>query len=752
MMRLFSILLLILWLPAAHAGDTLPRTVLTFYDSQVNPEIAFSNAHQFAEMPLNHLGLILRYLDIRQPLPDLDRMPEVRGILLWFEQNSLPDATGFLNWCIRALRAGKRIVILGDHAFEREETGKPVPRPVLDRFWRELGLQQENDWVSATYDTRFITHGDDMLGYERDLQGIMPAYGVMKLRDAAARSHLIAERPGPQPVRSHLVATTPRGGYVAPGYAYFSNPTLSQRLWYINPFLFFRTAFDTGDLPKPDTTTVSGERIYYSHIDGDGWRNLSLIEGYYERGAYSSEVVLKEVLIPYDDLPVTVGPIAAELDPELFGDKDTMRIAREIFLLPHVEAGSHTYTHPLEWVFFKDAPPDKERPFLARYPRPKGRIGRLIENLLKREGGDRPAAPDSARASGKGPAYRISDHYEAPRVFYAGPFSVQQEVQGAVEVIQRFLPPGKRVEILQWSGNTQPFAEVLAATARAGLRNINGGDTRFDRDYDSVAWVSPLGRQVGEWFQPYASNSNENTYTDLWTDRFFGFQHLVQTLHNTEVPYRLKPINIYYHMYSGERLASLNALRKNLNFARTQAIAPVSTSHFSAIADGFMSTRIESLGEQRWRIHDRGALQTLRFDRATFRGVDFQRSEGVIGQRHLHGSLYVHLDASHPAPLVALKEIRHADREPPSKRPYLIRARWRVRNWQELDDGFAVEVEGFGAGEMLWQMPHPGRYRIETGRHPAWSVETAPDGTLSIRLPEGPIQPLTVRVHGPEAA
>jgi len=43
---------------------------------------------------------------------------------------------------------------------------------------------------------------------------------------------------------------------------------------------------ETGDederLPVPDVTTLDGRRMYFSHIDGDGWNNISEIEGYRE--------------------------------------------------------------------------------------------------------------------------------------------------------------------------------------------------------------------------------------------------------------------------------------------------------------------------------------------------------------------------------------------------------------------------------------------------------------------------------------
>ena len=78
--------------------------------------------------------------------------------------------------------------------------------------------------------------------------------------------------------------------------------------------IFFRLAFGTDDLPKPDTTTLCGRRMYFSHIDGDGWRNLCEINKYRKRRAMSAEVILDEVLMRFPELPVSVAPIAADLD------------------------------------------------------------------------------------------------------------------------------------------------------------------------------------------------------------------------------------------------------------------------------------------------------------------------------------------------------------------------------------------------------------------------------------------------------
>ena len=113
-----------------------------------------------------------------------------------------------------------------------------------------------------------------------------------------------------------------------------------------------------------------------------------------------------------------------------------------------------------------------------------------------------------------------------------------------------------------------PWELAVHLTRVAGVQNINGGDTRFDPEFPSYASVAPIGRQVGKERQIYVSTSNENTYTDSWTQNYSAFRYLRKTLDNSETPLRLKPFTIYYHMYSGERDASLRSLLSNFDYAR----------------------------------------------------------------------------------------------------------------------------------------------------------------------------------------
>lgn len=745
----------------AQSEREVPRVILSFYDPRVSGEIRWSSSHVWAEMPLNHLGLVVRYHDISHPLPDPSTMTDVRGVLLATDGDSVLDPPAFIEWAEEMADLGKKFVFVGDIPFQQDLSGNPTPLALVNRLLAKLGFVQEDDWITVTYDVELVKRDRRMIGFERDVTGVLPPYGRLRALHPDAEIYLRARRHGDPKTDSDLVFSTPNAGYVSAGYAMLWDLPTQRRQWIIDPFRFFRTVYDTDEVPKPDATTVSGRRAFYSHIDGDGWRNRSEIREYRKRRALSSEVILNEVLMEFTDLPVTVAPIAADLDPAWFGTRETQDIARRILRLPHVEAGTHTYSHPFEWGFFEGGDPEKERPFLKNYSKSWAKSGlasgfwsslmgskeaTILDNKGPKTGGGKGTVGTGSADNGG-----LRDH-ETPRAYAVEPFDLGLECSGSIRLIQSLLPAGKRVEVLQWSGDTAPFEKALRLVREMGVRNINGGDTRFDREFPSYGWVAPIGQMVGGEVQIYASNSNENTYTDLWTDRYFGFIHLVRTLRNTEIPFRLKPLNVYYHMYSGEKLSSLNAVLANLRFARTQEIAPITTSRFAAIGEGFFSTRFVRIGADRWRVHGRGALQTIRFDRATFKSVDFALSRGVIGQRHTYGSLYVTLDKTVREPVIALKSMNRSDAYPTADRPYLVHARWEISDLRVLGSGFRFQATGFGSGEMVWKAPLPGSFSIEVRRGDrsifSQRLQTDPEGLLKMNLPPQGLTPLTVIVKG----
>jgi hypothetical protein len=675
---------------AGQAGlspqGAMPRTVLALYDGALAPRVVQTDIHRVAEMPLNFLGVVVHYHDIQRGLPPVESLVGVRGVLTWFTSNVMDEPEAYLRWATRVMDSGRRMVVVGSIGALQHRDGRPVAGEALESFLARLGLERTSGWTTTTYGIRYLSRDARMVEFERPLPSVVPPFDRFRAL-SGARSYLTVAGSAPD-TRSDLVVVGPRGGYVAPGYAVFTHRYRQQTFmqWYLNPFEFFREALETDELPKPDPSTTSGRRAFYSHIDGDGWRNVTHIEPYRKQFAVAARVVLEEIIRKYPDFPVTVGPIAGDIDPRWHGTRASIEAARETLALPHVEASVHTYSHPLDWEFFRDAAPGDEEKY-------------------RRGEDDAPTVSEAVNAG--------AGEHATPRSYTNAPFELVHEIDGAAALVEGLLPPGKKVGVIQWSGDTRIYEAALAQARSAGLANINGGDTRFDREFPSHAWVAPLSREVGRERQVYSSNSNENTYTDLWRNRFFGFRFLMKTIRNTGIPRRLKPFNLYYHMYSGERLSSLNAVRANLDYARTLDLAPVTTSRFARSVEGFFSTRITSLGPRRWRVSERKALQTLRIDAASRLAIDFSRSVGVVGQRHANGSLFVALDEAVPIADVALLELASATSLPAAQRPFLVDGRWRVWNVKAAASSVSFDAEGFGEGAMTWRWPKAGIVRVE---------------------------------------
>jgi hypothetical protein len=311
------------------------------------------------------------------------------------------------------------------------------------------------------------------------------------------------------------------------------------------------------------------------------------------------------------------------------------------------------------------------------------------------------------------------------------PYSVETETAGSIRYIEeRLLPPGKRVRLFQWSGSTRVTEDAIAVLARLGVPNINGGDTMRDREWPSYTRVAPLMRQVGRQWQTYTSASNENLYTNLWTGPFYGYRHVVETFENTEKPRRVAPVNLYYHFYSAERVASLASLRYVHEWVGRQPLARLFTSEYLAVVDGFRTARIARTAPG-WRVWDHGALRTVRFD-DTRAGVDLARSQGVLGFVHHQGSLYVHLAGPEPALIVL------GDRPPQT--PYLVQASHRVTAW--VREAARVRASLSGMGPKLIEvagLPPDREIAVEI-RDGAGSrserPRIGPDGHLTVRAGE----------------
>lgn len=705
--------------PALAEGKPVPRVLIALYDSREEGSPRTTLIHRYLEMPANHLGLDVRYHDVNAPLPALDE--NMRGILIWFNRGmEVPDAEAYLDWLDAATQAGKKLVI-----FEHMGLGDRWRRDAklmdkANRILARIGLRDTNRWQSLTYEVSLARSDRAVTGFERAYETPLPPYMDTRAVGAGVSHLSVALATGREKTFSDLIVTSPRGGYAAADYALYrvvENNETKLHQWYIDPLAFLSAALSMEGVPAPDFTTQGGERLFFTQIEGDGWNELSAFPG--ERT--SAEIIRDEIVSAHPDLPFTLSAIGAELDAQCYGLKKSAEVARSLYALPNAEAATHTLSHPLFWRFFADYSPAKEAPYLSRYPqkpRAKGSLWFAFKDKwlggwdASSTQGERHAVPAPGRYD-IAEAEAMTKYYTTPRSYACAPFSLQSEIAGAAEKLGALA--GKPVKLLTWSGDTQPFEAALAHARQAGLHAINGGEWRYNMDYPSLASVAPAGLRLGDEIQLYAANGSEGAQ-GAKEAAFQGGAIFSTIARLTGLPVRFSPLSLYAHMYAGRAPQELDAVKDTLSRVRAQPLAPVHLSEYAAIAEGFYSATLTETAPREWELRNRGALNTLRFDRAALLRVDFTRSRGVLGMRWLHGSLYVALDPAEETPRIALASVEKIGEYPKTTVGYLVFSRWGINRLQLTNNSLIFVGRGYGEGRMAWRMPEAGSYRVTYGR------------------------------------
>lgn len=577
---------------ASHAEPLVPapisRKILVLYNSQKGQTATKNPFFWTSQSVLNHEGILTDYADVAlRPLPGPETMSKYRGIVAWFEFDSMKAPKPYVEWLGKQLKANRKIVILGNLGCAADERRDPVLKRVADNVFRLLGLSRGGNYTNLLI--RYDRKRKEAVEFEKKYPPIPPQYSRFKPVDERVDTLLSIRRQNIRDSESSVIATGPHGGFAYQGYIYWQEPVQPyRRRWYLNPFHFFGNALGLECLPKPDPTTLNGLRVALSHIDGDSFGEISHIG----KNASCGEIVRDHILKKYD-FPVTVSVIAGEIDPKAAGSAGRVRLAREIFSLANVEPASHSYSHPFYWD----------------------------------------------------PAYQNKEvygrHYGVKIPGYD--FDSGTEIDYSMQYITHTLsPPEKPCKVFLWTGNCVPMISDIARCDDAGYLNMNGGDTLFDKFHDSHTSVAPLYRKVGGRFQIHCGQSNENILTNLWTGPYFGHRGIIVTMKNTGYPRRMKPIDIYYHFYSGKYHASLKAIQDIYEWVMRQEIAPVFASEYIQMVRGYLGARLYSLGPDRYAIEDYGHCLSVRFDAAN-KTPDLSRCENVLGYVHEPQGLYVSL-------------------------------------------------------------------------------------------------------------
>jgi len=478
-----------------------------------------------------------------------------------------------------------------------------------------------------------ITQRDPLIGFEA--QPPLASGDAEPLAMPGATAPLLSLRSA-DGTGIDAAALTSWGGFALAPFTFTAQEGGVDARWVIDPIEFLRRALRS-DFPAPDVTTEGGRRLLLAHVDGDGFASRAEVPG----SPFAPEVMLREVIGRYR-IPHTISIIQGEIaGTGMFRElAPTLEaIARRIFAASNVEIASHSYSHPFYWRAISAGVDQK------RYERA------LNLNL---------------------PGYK---------------FSLDAEIAGSAHYInERLAPPGKRTKVFLWTGDTVATTDAVLAADAAGLLNMNGGDTTATRSEPTLTRMAGLGLRRGRTLQVFAPNQNENVYTNLWTGPFYGYQRVIETFELSEVPRRLKPINIYYHTYAASKQASLTALHRVYRWALAQPTVPVYASDYIRKVQDFhgMAIARDWRTPDTWRIRGDGELRTLRLNPRTT--VALADSRNIAGFNDGPGARYVHLTD-------AAAELRLGLN---IGAPYVHEARGWISDFTRARDGISFTLNAYG--------------------------------------------------------
>jgi len=594
----------------ASSKEAVKREVLILHN--VSNELQLVNLHNLLSLPIEYLGYVPITKKIDDGLPDREALSRYKAVLIWSQLN-IEDKEKYENWLKTLLQEEIKVLFLND-----------IPISDSSEIWEVLKINRAENRAN-TLDRQKIVHKDKMLGFE----GKLSLNHTAKLyQPIDGEALLTIENSASQ--KSVPVAKMPWGGYARSEM--FMTYYGDDALWIINPFDLFKTTLELEDIPVPDPTTQNGRRLLFVHIDGDAAMN----KAQWNPSQYSIGVAYEEVIKKYP-IPHSVSIVEAEMNKKGLYPKDSLAlegIAKKIFALDHVEAATHTFTHPFYWNKIKDDDLDEQY-------------------RLKLAGYD---------------------------------FSIERELRGSLEYIgSRLLPASKKTpNTVFWTGDCLPGEEVLEYAYKHDLLNINGGDTYITNDKPWISLVAPYGLKRGEYYQVFVGTQNENVYTEHFTGPYWGYKKAIQTFELTGKPRRLKPINIYYHYYSASKKASLRALHEVYEWSLKQEVMPIFTSEYIPKVLEFYDLSM-SKTDKGWHFVGMKALKTVRLNTSDA-GINYKGSQAVIGHKRDNHQTYVHLNTQ--APSVDLELEKTADEN------YLIDTNAEILSYQRGMKEISFKLKG----------------------------------------------------------
>ncbi len=548
-MKLFKLFIIFLLLFSFGNANEIKRKILVVVPYGEN--IKINDVHTKLEAILNYYGFFCEYVrddGVNYP----KNIDEYKGFIFWNQGLVSPNPLNLANFLTKF--KDKKNIIIGDIPIEDLKNNnyeKEINKILKKNFYFSSG----DNWVKNPTNLK-KEYDDEFFGFEKKISFIKGnEFSNIEIHSDKIKTIFKEELElNNEKIISNSVFIAPWGFYGQFDKVFYKDAQINKNRWIINPFKMIEKVY-TKEYPIPDTTTKNGKRIAYIHIDGDGILSKAFNSKYTIEVGYN--------FIKKQQLKTGVSFIVSELDKngpilkneytENGSKKHDYKLlndfAKEIYKLPFVEPATHTYSHPFNW-----------REGIVAYSSNKNATKAIYNDIE---------------------AYQEPDKQ----------VNLELEIEYSLNYLRKLT--NKPINTVYWSGDCYPSKRDLQYIEKNKLLAFNGGDSRFDLEFNSYSYVTPLSLYSKEATQIYSSNSNENTYTNLWTENYWRFKNVVKTFRNTAYPKRIKPANTYYHFYSFAKKGSLNSLNKIYAYYKKNDFEFIYPSEFIKIAKNFHDIKIE---------------------------------------------------------------------------------------------------------------------------------------------------------------
>ncbi|OEU67466.1 MAG: polysaccharide deacetylase [Desulfovibrio sp. S3730MH75] len=646
LLSFFILLLLVSCVVPSSYAEPIKRKVLVLYNSAEERTVRDNNFMEGFAMPLNYLGFLYEVRDVNlRPLLSDKEMNGFSAVLTTFADDMMDQPVDYLKWLIKQQENDRKVVIVGTLGAMRNTNEVQTDRKLVKSVYSNLGFAWKDNATNDRTRLKYDYIDQKTMNFERKLPLFPFKYIHIVPSDEKSRSWVTVSLKNTPNTAGSVVGVGPKGGFALDGYMRWQDPVDFQKQWFLNPFDFLRESLGLQGIPALTPTTLNGLRVAFAHIDGDGFVGYTEIDKYKNSG----EMIMDRIFGRYD-FPNSASVIAGEINPAVRGSLDNVEQARTLFEMDNVETSSHSYTHPFAWqAEVRDSAEYADNFVVGQYEKP---------------------------------GYKFDATYE---------------IVGSCEYISTDLAPvEKPCEVLFWSGMCDPTKEQVAIAEKAGILNMNGGDTVFDARRNSYFGVSPLYRELGKNSQIYTGQANENILTNLWEGPFYGFRNIIDTMKRTGSPRRVMPIDIYYHFYSGEKFASLKALEDVYEWVLSQDTANVYASAYIKMVRGYLTGNLERIDANKFIVTDYRDCLSLRLD-GMDKVPDLAKCKNIIGYDIAPEGVFVHLNPDQESAELVLS----SDLNVNAGYAYIKTASGWVKDFRRNSDGAQFVFECFGKGNIV---------------------------------------------------